>query len=396
MKKKIISMLLIAVLLISSISYVQAHEYPASEDKYNNEILDYVENWVFDNYSEHYVLSDFSGHIVNIETNGDQIKALVPIVVFTTLRYDSVESLPYMEGIKDRLNVSSLEKALEETEMSKHELSALSKANPDLSEGKINELSSMLSSQYADAAECIGVATEMALDFIVKARIENNGIVDIKLYVDEAGTLNDAEKYIPKSSEALKSDGKADIDSFISRDELKNSPSSDKGYAAYNRINARDYALQYSSNANKYCNCGKLYGVDYSCWNNAQYPYTSSLCHNDCADFVSQAMHAGGIPIEPGVWDRFNDGNSGYGLYGGWTWTSVSALKEYMTAKGYWGESTFAACNAGNILLTSESHITMVTLNDTVTHRYTAHTTDRHNYQFYYDSTYEYYTIKTA
>ncbi len=37
----------------------------------------------------------------------------------------------------------------------------------------------------------------------------------------------------------------------------------------------------------------------------------------------------------------------------------------------------------------------MVTLNDTVTHRYSGHTRDRKNYQFYDNSDYQYYTIKT-
>jgi hypothetical protein len=147
---------------------------------------------------------------------------------------------------------------------------------------------------------------------------------------------------------------------------------------------------KYTSNAEKYCNCGSLYGVDYDYRNNSTYPYFDNACHSDCADYVSQAMHAGGIPIDPGKWERLKDGESG------WTWTYIPALKDYMTNKGYWDSSTYSECNAGNILLTSSSHIVIVTLNDGVTHRYSAHTRDRKDYQFVNASGYAYYTIKTT
>lgn len=31
-------------------------------------------------------------------------------------------------------------------------------------------------------------------------------------------------------------------------------------------------------------------------WDNQYYPYYSQFCHNDCADFLSQALAHGGIP----------------------------------------------------------------------------------------------------
>lgn len=101
-------------------------------------------------------------------------------------------------------------------------------------------------------------------------------------------------------------------------------------------------------------------------------------------------MHEGGIPIDPGKWERLLDGDNG------WTWTCVPVLKNYMVDKEYWDLSNYASCNAGNILLTSSSHIVMVVLNDTVTHRYSAHTRDRYYYQFTDISGYVYYTIKTT
>lgn len=252
----------------------------------------------------------------------------------------------------------------------------------------------ILTDQYYDIKECINTATLLSLDFVVTGDIVNDEITNISLYIDQMGEIHDASLYIPKSKQELKEIGKSDMVEYLDSKESQIRHTAPTGYSRYDRIVARDYALEYTSNATKYCKCGELYGVDYDYWNNSEYPYFDNACHNDCADYVSQAMHEGGIPIEAGKWERLKDGNSGYGPYG-WTWTNVAALKDYMTSKGYWDKSNFAQCNAGNILLTSSSHIVMVTLNDTVTHRYSGHTRDRKNYQFYDNSDYQYYTIKT-
>ena len=213
------------------------------------------------------------------------------------------------------------------------------------------------------------------------------------LYADQMHDVIPAEQLIPRSYREIEEEGKRDVTFFEMKrkNEVQepNSLKNTKGFASYDRIAARDYALTYSSNATNYCKCGKLYGVDYSSWNNDEYPYFPNACHSDCADFVSQAMHAGGIPLDPGKWERLKDGNND------WAWTNIRGLKAYMTSKGYWNESNFSNCNAGNILLTSSGHIVMITLNDGITHRYSGHTRDRNNLQFYNLNEYKYYAINT-
>lgn len=107
---------------------------------------------------------------------------------------------------------------------------------------------------------------------------------------------------------------------------------------------------------------------------------------------MSQAMHAGGIAIDPGQWDRLQDK---YGTYP-WAWTSSIALKSYMTSTGHWYSSNFTQANAGNILRMpdSEGHVVMIVLNDTITHQYSAHTNDRKQYVFYDNSSFEYYMVQ--
>ena len=106
-------------------------------------------------------------------------------------------------------------------------------------------------------------------------------------------------------------------------------------------------------------------------------------------------MSVGGIPEKSG-WYRDKGGASGT-----WTqsWTVVPKLKTYMTREDhvYWDESTFALCNAGNILITnSGGHIVMVDFNDGTTHKLTGHTNDRKSYAFGNVSSYEYYVINRS
>ena len=79
-------------------------------------------------------------------------------------------------------------------------------------------------------------------------------------------------------------------------------------------------------------------------------------------------------------------------------WTNVPYMLSYMTSSAhqFWDSSSFAVCNAGNILLTESDHVVMITLNDTVTHRYTGHTNDRKGVEFYDEAGYQYYAIKTT
>lgn len=64
-----------------------------------------------------------------------------------------------------------------------------------------------------------------------------------------------------------------------------------------------------------------------------------------------------------------------------------------MTSKGYWTASDFAHAAAGHVFTIGDSHIVMITMNDTVTHRFSAHTRDRHNAQFSNSSGYEFYSV---
>lgn len=319
-------------------------------------------NWLYENYQGFYNIKDVHADIVRVHKTENATNYTVAISCMTKLKASSVEELPFVQGMYEKLNAMNI------------------------SSGKAKEAVD----KYVSEIDFSDEYTALSLDLVISA--DSKGLtmyfqdgMDTTLYPIDVLKLDAKKMY---------QEGGKSVNSIIAEYQDTGNTASLMGYSSYNRVAARDYALAWTgSNVTSCYDDGTSCGIlqNRSLWNNSVYPYVSNLKHNDCADFVSQCMAAGGIPVEANKWDRFNDGGNG------WSWTYVPGLKSYMTGKKYWDASTFAAANAGNILIWSdESHIALITLNDTVTHRFTAHTNDRYNYQFYNSSAYNYYTIKTT
>lgn len=68
--------------------------------------------WVNENYTEHYTLSDYQSQITGFNLQDDNIEAHLLVEVYTTLKYNSVDELPYMQGVKSVTGVNSVETLL--------------------------------------------------------------------------------------------------------------------------------------------------------------------------------------------------------------------------------------------------------------------------------------------
>lgn len=136
--------------------------------------------------------------------------------------------------------------------------------------------------------------------------------------------------------------------------------------ALYNRTNAVSYINKYTSATTKACSGGSAY-QDPSKYNSA---YSYYAC-NDCANFVSQALKAGGIPTT----STWKGGTS--------AWINVDSLKSYMVGtKAYWKSISCSAAKNGDVILlgtSSDYYHTMMTVgnNGSSTLTYSAHTNDR-------------------
>jgi hypothetical protein len=134
-------------------------------------------------------------------------------------------------------------------------------------------------------------------------------------------------------------------------------------WSSYDRSAATDYINTYTSNTSRKCRLFFHGGVvaDQSKWNAS---YTKHPC-NDCANYVSQAMLAGGIPTD-GTW--YPDSVA---------WKNTYELKDWLLAKGYASHVCWLPqyLNSGDLGLTNGGHIVMVGAVSPV--RYSAHTNDR-------------------
>ena len=108
-----------------------------------------------------------------------------------------------------------------------------------------------------------------------------------------------------------------------------------------------------------------------------QYPlYGQQVTCNDCADFVSQCLHAGNIPMTS-AWNYS-------GALPTTDWCNVGSLKAYLLSNGYitYGVALkYCLCGDpfffANITTGVLEHTVFMVYNDGTTFKYDAHTNDR-------------------
>ena len=116
--KKTISIFLLMCFSLSLMGMASA-ETGSNEATIKGQILAYTEDWFTDNFSEHYDISDYEASVNNFQQSGAEIYAEIAACAVTTLKYNSVEELPYMEGIKDSLQINSLAEVIKLSPLSR-------------------------------------------------------------------------------------------------------------------------------------------------------------------------------------------------------------------------------------------------------------------------------------
>lgn len=157
-------------------------------------------------------------------------------------------------------------------------------------------------------------------------------------------------------------------------------------YNAYNAQNAVTYALTYVCQQGP---CGTNIGgttcneypssYNLSYWYSGEYGATP-VC-NDCSNFVSQSMYAGGIPTSA-TWNE-NEPSSGNRVPGTTAWTEVNPLVTYMTTNGgtagtpYWQQlASMSYVVEGDTVVWPSEHTMIATGGDGTTAYFTGHTND--------------------
>lgn len=376
MSKKGSKMLLVSMLLIAMVFAFLTKSLTKGQISYDkvsiqNQLEGQLKTMIVKNYSQYYKNIGISLEPKTVTIKDGVASAVFDAKIDLTLKAEKIEDLPFVKGMLNYLNSKKL----------------------IASEAQIEAANKLIDDWKLELEDYIGKPEPTAYaEFKIAANVKNDSTIErdsLNLYISEPSSTNKGDDFYPVPSpmletpEKMEREGEETMEETFKKagDSLITNNTNEVKYT-YNRLTARDYANSWTSNASYNGSCY----MDASKWNTTQYPrYDGDYC-NDCADYVSQALHAGGIPIDPGQWERGNDGD---------TWIYVPYLKSYMMDKGHWTTSNFTQANAGNVIvMPNDSHTMVIVLNDTVTREFSAHTNDRKQYIYYDYSGWEYYTVQ--
>lgn len=374
---KITSLCLILILLATTTS-AMVFAKDIDPKQFENEIQIKIKEIFEKGFSEFYDINHINIRFDNIEILENKLEACVFVTMNAMLKAQGVEELPYVRGM---LREVGLENYRYDPELSTEEKLANAKID-NLTSEKIAIASRIIDNKFIELQEYINKADDNNFFLKVSADIKNDMIVEdsIIIMAENIDSFVPVAALFPKTSYEMEIEGSSDMQMQLQKQSESYSPNL---YASYDRLKARDYALKWSSNPTGCYDHGTTCGIRQArnLWNTSQYPFYTELTHNDCADFVSQSLHAGGLPTDS-TWKYYQ-----------MAWANTGSLKTYMLNKSYWIQSNYTSASAGGVLYTASSHVVLITKNDTITRQFTGHTNDRKEFNYSNVSGYVYYVL---
>lgn len=294
------------------------------------------------------------------------------VTVSERLKAQSVEEMPYIAGYLDELGASSYATmaASDKAELAKSAFGL--DQDTALTEAQQNVVDTFVQSMDTTVEmfdEYIGEISDFTYHIKVSAPVAEPDNITLT-GLDEFDNDVNINEYELRSYNEIYRNGAEDAQAAVQSMMISPAWVATKinNYNSYNRIAARDYAYKY--------------------WSSYNPAYTSYKGNGgDCANFVSQCLHAGGIPTDA-TWKADSV-----------SWIRASAVPSYMMNKGYATKTSYTNATAGSFAYTSSGagHAVLVTINDGAKIAYTAHTTDRKDAAFSstdLNGNYSFYVIK--
>ncbi len=418
---------IIILIFIMSISIFPSRSFLSGKSANNdtliiNTLSETVRDWYYQQRS-----NSFKNVVVNVSliselphsVDNGKAEAVFHInaKMIPTVTTEEVEKSPFLRGMQYYIIENK---------------KALSNTTIKMIESKIRERKKELMEPIGEPTE-ENIVLKIVCEVTPTGSIKKN-TVNIFYNVSGEGTpiWKDATDLFPSSALSPKEEermGYEEIKNLLGKLYPANGSSKEVSPTAYYenwyvRNNAKIYADAHTSNYNPAIKCWRydyqtgqwVREVSYGAindgngndiWNMSQYPlspvtiqgetrYETLACHN-CADFVSQAMYAGGM-LADGKWGPLYrktgapDGN--------WYWTYVPDLLPYMRdTRGDWVYSDYNNTQNGDaIVWPGQSHTAMIDYNlyqnGTYTKKYAAHTTD--SKQYYYSPAAGYWHYKVS
>lgn len=357
--KKTVSLLLLVMCLVFPMSFGHnvSHDGLKLDASIEMQVMSYVKEQVVKSYANYYDISEIDVTIEAINDLDDLYEAKVFVSFKKVLKAKSAYELPYVQGLLTSKNQYT---SLKETQKAEAYIKTL-----------VNELETLYIGQEQ------GETAHFEL-LIPKNSMQSTATYEM-LFVEAFDVKAPIASYAPATESELQKQGAMAMQSFVSN-ALERDITLLGSAKDYNRIDARNYIRKWTDSCGG-CHCS-------SCKSSAKYnPDYVAYHNNDCANYVSQAISAGGIQ-QDSTWAPkkiawINTGRS----------TSHYGLTEYMVDKGYFFKTTDKMkTGAGSIISwTGFSHVGMIDQNDTVTMTFCAHTNDRYQSSFKNLSSVEFY-----
>lgn len=351
--KKLLTLALALVCTVGT-NYMSVYATSVSDDM-QQQSIDFVKDFVSNTYEGEYNLLEVNSDILSADVEGSTAQVVVKTNFVKMLVEEDVHDLPFIKGMTK--SVVALEKARSTD-------AALARYVLD---EQVEAMSEYIGAQQ-EQNEIFRVSFDVSDTDLSDATLEVLGLGDEYIPAEYFGPKSSAEQYMYGQIELQKNVDytkealaiaypEVDVMSASALDTM-----AAKATVSYDRIAARNYANKYTSE------CGTSYNTAY--WN-PNYVWHTENGGVDCANYVSQAIYAGGIPKdntwkpESTAWINTGKNNSG-------------GLTHYMVNKGYFKASTQSACAAGGFMShTDFSHVIFIVANDGKDLLFSSHTADR-------------------
>ena len=343
-------------------------------DVITNELSEVLKTWIVKNDSQYYKDITVECHPISVVIKDGKAEVVFHGAISEMLKAKTAHELPEIRGMQKFLK-------LKQANLSHGKLSAVN--------DEINYWVKTVNENYIGKIEAGNFGFKVVADLTDEGHIQKE---TAKLFLEDAeGGFEEITNGLYLSPDEMEQDGFEHAKKIA--DNAKDIGIEGFYIDTYNGTAAAQYAEAHSSNSSG------LYDSSY--WNNTEFPFALTMMNSpygsDCADFVSQAMYKGGIPMDPDyLHDRSHWWCNMYSStpppdYAPWIWikpasqNNYTGLKNYMLQiRGYWERTDIHHVRVGGIMVSqSNDHVMMVTGNDSVKMYLTAHTQDRKHYVFY-------------
>ncbi|MCM1125162.1 MAG: amidase domain-containing protein [Lachnospiraceae bacterium] len=337
------------VVLMGTAMTANAAEINDAESSSLEETVANLEN----GYAEYYDIIRSEMTLCSSDEFAGNVENTYLLEMEAVLKAERVEEMDYYQGVENYCDTATDKISRMSAEDSKLCMDILSSEKEDI---------------YKELEEYIGKTQSFV--FYIKETYPIDNMEEKEILFENGMDYVSWEAMVPSNHEELRESGYARMEKVGAESTLMtDNMELQRAKASYSVDDAVNYMNKYTSNPSS-CNvCGAnkcTSKVDTTKYNSDYAYYVSPGSHVDCANFVSQALYAGGIATD----DTWKAGSS--------SWIGVKALTDYMTSNKHWTSVGYSSVQKGDVVsFTSYSHVVMITSYDGTTYKYSGHTNDR-------------------